>query len=511
VRPVSAPVLNRLERAMLAVAPNWMAKRASARLRVQAMQSAYDAIGPSRLRRGRRDMGSGNTIADYAQRPLRDIARDLDRNHDLARGTLNVMVRNIVGATGIGVEPQPLGADGTVDAALAKQMADLWGRWSRYPEVTAELNWARSEQLLCRSWLRDGECLWQYLDGNVPKLTHASGLPYSLELLECDLLPVDYSDPLQNISQGIELDSWGRPKGYWVYKQHPGDPFVGMPSMKRVPSERIGHLKLVDRIGQRRGVSLFAAVLNRLDDLKDYEESERIAAKIAASLAAVIKKGAPDDYSSTEGAPNPARNMAFQPGMVLDALNPGEDVSIIDSKRPNPNALLWRNGQLRAIAAGTDASYSSISRNYEGSYSAQRQELVETFQAYSLLSYAFIDQCTSEVYRRFVAAMVLAGQVKPARGVSFDQLCQCIYIPPSMPWIDPAKEADAYATLEDRAYISGPEIIRKQGRNPQDVLRAQKQWLADKAAAGIPPAPSGSASPAPVDEPAAPAPTQEAA
>lgn len=501
---MSGPLVNRMERALMVLAPRWVANRASARLKVQAMQSAYDAIGPSRLRRQRRDMGSGNTIADYAQRPLREIARDLDRNHDLARGILDVLVRNVVGPTGIGVEPQPLGADGNVDLEQARLLSSLWEQYSRYPEVTAEFNRGRSEQLLCRSWLRDGEAFWQYLEGIVPFLTHASGLPFSLELLECDLLPMEYSDPLRNISQSIEVDSWGRPVAYWVYKQHPGDPFVGIPDMKRVDTGRIGHLKLVDRIGQRRGVSMFAAVLNRLDDLKDYEESERIAARIAASLAAVIKKGQPDDLTDPAAStPNAARNFAMQPGMIMDTLYPGEDVSIIDSKRPNPNALIWRNGQLQAIAAGTQSSASSISRNYNGSYSSQRQELVEIEQSYNLLRYAFIDMHTAEVYRRFVAAQVLAGNVKPARGISFDQFCQSIFIPPSMPWIDPLKEAEAFGILEDRAYISGPEVIRRQGRNPRAVLDAEKQWLLDKTDAGIPPPPAASSTPA------APAPAQE--
>lgn len=483
---MSGGLVNRFEQAMMAIAPRWVASRVKARLNVQAMQTAYDAIGPSRLRRQRRDMGSGNNVSGYAQRPLRDIARDLDRNHDLAKGILDVLVRNIIPANGIGVEPQPVGADGAVDTEQARKLSSLWEQYSRYPEVTAEFNRARSEQLICRSWLRDGEAFWQYLEGTVPFLSHASGLPFSIELLECDLLPMEFNDPLRAISQSVEIDAWGRPVAYWVYKQHPGDPFVGMPDMKRVTTDRIGHIKLVDRIGQRRGVSMFAAVLNRLDDLKDYEESERIAARIAASLAAVIKKGQPEDLSEASMKPDAARNFALQPGMIMDALYPGEDVEIIDSKRPNPNALIWRNGQLRAIAAGTQASASSISRNYDGTYSAQRQELVETEQSYNLLRFAFIDMCTSEVYRRFVASQILAGNVKPARGVSFDQFCQAIYIPPSMPWIDPLKEAMAYEILEDRAYISGPEIVRRQGRNPQDVLRAQEQWLADKKAADIP-------------------------
>lgn len=38
--------------------------------------------------------------------------------------------------------------------------------------------------------------------------------------------------------------------------------------------------------------------------------------------------------------------------------------------------LALRAGQLKAIAAGIGAGYSSIARSYDGTYSAQRQELV---------------------------------------------------------------------------------------------------------------------------------------
>ena len=35
----------------------------------------------------------------------------------------------------------------------------------------------------------------------------------------------------------------------------------------------------------------------RFDDIKDIDESERVAARVAAAMAAYIKKGVPDDYS----------------------------------------------------------------------------------------------------------------------------------------------------------------------------------------------------------------------
>src|SRR3546814_16911546 len=71
--------------------------------------------------------------------------------------------------------------------------------------------------------------------------------------------------------------------------------------------------------------------------------------------------------------------------MVFDDLRPGESISTIDSNRPNPNLEIYRNGQLRAIAAPMRISFSTLSKNYNGTYSAQRQELVENFGAYGVL------------------------------------------------------------------------------------------------------------------------------
>lgn len=471
--------LGPLDRMILAVAPTWARKRMASRLQVQAMTGAYEAVESTRLRRQAREQGSGNSAIAGSAVKLRNFARQLDRNHDLARGVLNTMVRNIIGARGIGVEPQPMNPDGTINKDLAKQLADLRREWEKKPEVTGEYNWARSEQLLCRTWLRDGEGFFQYLEGNIQYLTHGSRVPFSLELLEPDFIPHTYDDPSRNIIQGIEANTWGKPTNYYVYLTHPGDPYTGQSmKLKVVSTDRMGHVKFVDRIGQRRGASMFASVLTRLDDIKDYEESERIAAKVAASMAAYIKKGVPEDWTrpGADGQQQTNRNLEMQAGMIFDDLRPGEDIGTIDTNRPNPNAVEWRKGQMRAVASGTDANFSSIARDYSGSYSSQRQELVEGWAAYALLSENFIDQVSREVYERFVAACVLGGLIKVPRGMSFQQLAHAAYIAPQMPWIDPYKEAQAYDLLEARAYISGPEVVRRRGGNPDDTLRSEKSW-----------------------------------
>lgn len=474
--------MNWLERSVSVVSPGWAHKRMLNRLRVQALAGAYEAVETGRLRRRARDFGSGNTAMAGSGRNLRNFARHLDRNHDLSSGILDVLVRYVVGPHGIGVEPQPLNPDGSINHTLATQLADLHREWAKTPEVTGEYNWARSEQLLCRSWLRDGDVFWQYVEGAVKYFTHGSRIPLSLELLESDFVPLDLDNPAINLIQGVECDTWGKPQAYHVYLTHPGEVFAGWSmQMKRVTADRMGQLKFTKRIGQRRGESLFATVLTRLDDVKDYEESERVAAKVAASMAAYIKKGSPEDYgqaNSVNGEPTapPERHMSFQAGMIFDDLRPGEDVGTIDTNRPNADAVTWRAGQLRAIASGTHTNFSSIARTYEGSYSSQRQELVEGWAGYAVLSMHFVGACSAKVYARFVSACVLAGLIKVPRGMTFEQLSHALYNAPQMPWIDPYKEAQAFDMLESRSYISGGEVVRKMGRNPRDTLRAEKSW-----------------------------------
>ena len=485
--------MNAVERALLAVSPAWAAARAQARVKAMYYSDAYEATRPDRNRKWWRERGSGNRASMMATRPLREMARQLERNHDIARGILGILVRNVVGANGIGIEPQPLTKDGDIHDDLAQQIHLLHADWSLKPEVTQQFDKARMEQLLCRSWFRDGESLFQMVMGYLATLDHGTLVPYSVEMIEADLLPLEFSDVPNGIFQGVQRNAWGKPTGFWLYKNHPNDPASPYaPERKFVSADVMGHIKAVDRIGQVRGVSAFASVITRLDDIKDYEESERIAAKIAASMAAVIKKGDPSVFDASDlvdqatGQRYPKRRLEFEPGMIIDDLRPGEDVTMIDSKRPNAGLEAFRNAQLRAVAGGTDVSYSSASKHYDGSYSAMRQELVEQWSAYATLSNAFVDMCTRPIYGGFITAALLSGQLKIPRDADPQSIRNALYVPPQMPWIDPLKEANANQIVEDRAYESGPEIIRSRGGNPREVARQQAWWLRLKKLSGIP-------------------------
>jgi capsid protein len=211
--------MSMLDRAIAAVAPVWGLSRAQARM---VLAGVHEATKPSRSRKIARDGGNGAGIVDQDAATLRNIARHLERDHDLARGALNTLVQNVVG-TGIDIEPAPRLPGKPVDQDLADQLNDLITNWWERPEVTWRHDAGSMQRLLGRSWLRDGESLAQDVQGYAPGLDHGSVVPYSIEMIEADQLPLGYTDVALGIRQGIETNAWGRPLAYHLYKGHPGD------------------------------------------------------------------------------------------------------------------------------------------------------------------------------------------------------------------------------------------------------------------------------------------------
>ena len=466
--------------------------------RRKTIERAYDASQPSQYWQRRGDNRSGNASMDQAGATLRSWARYLDENHDLAVGVLDDLTKKVIGC-GIQIEPMAKAPNGALAKEFNKALRNLWAEWTlSTPDATRTMAWPEIEAKICRTWLRDGEVLVQHLEGTNRGIRHRSRVPYSLELIEPDYLPFDLaqdSTANQNrIVHGVELNDWREPIAFWLYKEHPGD--GGMMNVmnlsilreyKRVPAEAIAHVKFTRRIGQVRGVPVFHAVLRRFEDIKDYEESERVAARVAAAMCAVIQK-ATDFQGATNLTDAGNRAMEFNPGMIFDNLLPGETVHMLDSNRPNTGLEEFRNGQLRAIASGTGTSYSGVSRNYNGTYSAQRQELVESWVGYEGLREILYGQFYRPVWQRFVRMALAAGLVS-ARNVDQYTLFSVDLVGPAMPWIDPMKEVESAAAAVAAGFKSRPMVIRENQYDPAVVdeqIKADasmREMLAPKPAA----------------------------
>lgn len=434
----------------------------------------YEAAKSSRFRLNVANQTSGDGVMDQTGDSLRQISRHLEENHDLTVAIFDDLVNNTIGA-GIQVSPMVRTLEGELATKVNDRLIDLWQEFSAEPETTRELGWEQVERMVARSTFRDGEIFVQAVE-NKGAYEYPTKVRLALELIEADLIPFQLRDLEKNILHGIKCNQWNQPVLYYAYKDHPGNPlFSTLPrlsEMKVLRAEDVMHLKFSRRLRQRRGVPIIHAVINRLRDIKDYEESERVAAKVAADFTWFIEKNqetsAVMPSTSESGVP---RSLQMQAGMGFELL-PGEKVGTISSDRPNTALVNFREAMLRAVAGGTGTRFSSIARNYNGTYSAQRQELVEGAIAYRAHFAYFTRRFHKPVWQRFVREAVSAGLLSGLR-IQYDPrtINQVDFRAPALPWIDPSKEADAWKTLVEAGLESRQEIMRGRNRDPGKVWR----------------------------------------
>jgi len=433
---------------------------------------AYDAAKAGIYRPMIGNQTSGDGVLDMTGDALRQIARHLEENHDLTVAIFDDLVNNTIGA-GIQVAPMVRLADGTLATAINDRLADLWAEWADAPESTREHGWEQVERLAARCTFRDGELFVQKIEDR-GGYQYPTPVRFGLELLEADLVPMTYRDPARNILHGIQCNVWNQPTVYYAYKNHPGDPLRStIPTagdLKQMPAADVLHLKFSRRLRQRRGVPIIHAVINRLRDVKDYEESERIAAKVAADFTWYIEKTSEFSAVSPAAASGAPRTLEMQAGMGFELL-PGEKVGTIAAERPNTALVNFREAMLRAVAGGTGTRFSSIARNYNGTYSAQRQELVEGAIAYRAHFAYFVRRLHRPVYQAFVRQVRAAGLLARVGPFDISTLLQVDFRAPALPWIDPSREADAYRTLVEAGLESRQEIMRQRNRDPGKVWR----------------------------------------
>ena len=466
-----------IDKVLGTLAPQWAMRRAQAR----QLLAYYESARPSRTRTNPTDNSGINRQVAASAVVLRGQARHLDQNHDIAKGVLRELVNKTVGSKGIQVESLARTPDGKIATDFTKRLNDLWKAWCHQCDVTAEYSWSDAQRMMVRSKYRDGEVFERFLQGKVQGMNHAMQVPFTIQLIEADWVPFN-DDASQNIYQGVQLTVWGKPKGYQVYRQNPNDIYI--PKIDLLFANNIRHAKNVERIGQLRGISIFASVMNRLNDLKDYEDSERVAARISASMAAYVKKGTADFYD--ESRVDGEREIPIEDGMVFDGLLPGEDIGTIQANRPSTLLQPFRDSMVKAVSAGTGAGYSPISNDYNGTYSAQRQQLVDNWINYEVLQDEFIAEVVRPTFERFVKMSVASGAVS-TRGLDVNTLYDADYRGPVMPWIDPKKEADAHAVKLASRLVSPQKVMRQMGENPHEVLNQIKQFIDELERLGLEP------------------------
>ncbi|NJK56919.1 MAG: phage portal protein [Pleurocapsa sp. SU_5_0] len=417
---------------------------------------------------------------------LRGRSRDLCRNNDYARGVIGKLVDNVV-YQGIGFQAQvkQIKDPGKNDDRVNSLIETAWKSWAEekmWCHTAGKLDFYSLQQLAFRSVLESGEVFIR----KVKQSFSLSPIPFALEVIEADQCSEDHNQTYggNQIVMGIEVDKWQRPVAYWFYKQHPGDLWQGRGGvvsreLERVPASEIIHLHFSDRPNQLRGLPILYSTLCRMKNVGDYEESEQLAAKLAACVMGIVTT--PDaDLLGEPGQDDGAlpADEKFEPGVIRYQAS-GEKFDLLDPTRPNPNLVAFIEAQLRASGAGIGASYETISNDYSKSnYSSSRLSLITARDRYKVLQTWFVCNFNREVLLGnpesdgWLDLAVLSGvlnfpdyELRPKRYAAIKWQCR------GWSWVDPHKEVQATLASLAGGMTSLTKFYAEQGEDFEESVK----------------------------------------
>lgn len=449
----NVPVVDRLIRS---ISPVWAAKRAAARRALNMLDQAG-----TRYASGGSDFDR-NTGNPNDARPARYVDRkrviDLVATDPFARKALSTLVNNTVGW---GITGAPKKAPAT--------FRKLWLEWIKVCDWYGRLNFYGLQELATRTMFRDGEI---FIVFQAISLAEAAGtVPLRLQLIDAGMLATIITSYRGNeVVDGIEYDSRGRPSAYHFYQGRPGQRWHTSKTV-RYPAEDVIHLFVPEYVGQPRGVSVFNSVVKRLGDIDEAVEAELVRKNIEACFAAFITQGVDDQgvpfgtlQNDAEASPVGIQTETLTPGMI-NRLAPGENVRFGDPKASGGLNDILRLALLSS-AAGTGITYEHFGDLSHVNFSSYKAGNLEFQRSTGRIQYnTLIPVMLDRIADRFQSAAYLAG-LMPNRTYEFN------WSPPPFESIDRKGDAEADILEMAAGLESRPAKIIARGYDP-DQLREE--------------------------------------
>lgn len=389
-------------------------------------------------------------------------ARDLDRNHGVAKGGLQTLVDNVLG-TGLRLNPSP----DYLALGWQKKQADEWSRtvrglfgewfWSTKCHAGDSLTGDQISAIVFRAALLDGDAiglpLW------IPE--RGDGFGTKIQTIESDRLCQPPSAvPTSSTRGGIEFDQYGAPVAYHFVDPAPGDYYgAGTPQRwERVPRRtdtgrlRVLHVFDAERSGQSRGKPLLSAVLPDFKNLGRYTQAELQAAVVNALIAMTIET--PLDQASilelfngdqaAYMAAREAHSAHLSSGSVLP-LFPGDKAQAFLPARPATGFDAFVTNVYRQIGVGLDLPYELILKDFsKTNYSSARAALLEAWRSFNRRREWIIATWFDPIYDLFLEEVVADGRIEaPDFYAKRAAYTRAKWIGPGRGWIDPLDEARA--------------------------------------------------------------------
>jgi lambda family phage portal protein len=445
------------------LSPKWALKRHQARAALGVLRE-YEGAKKAKRRAGWNPAAKSQNLEMLKDSAiLRSRARDLIRNNGWAKSAHLGFASNLVGT---GIIPKF-----KVGSKIVKDYDEQWKSWAETTlcDVTNRNTFYGIQRLAALTLHNAGEVLIRRVAyRNQARNMKIKAPQFRLQVLEPEFIDITKNDPKTGLIQGVQVDKYGAPTGYWLFSAHPSE-LKTEPTLFK--STDVIHLFDERRPGQVRGVTEFDATIETIKSIDDYEDAGLQSRKISA-LMSVFLTGIELADDGTQAYDIPT---TIEPGSITN-LPQGVDVKHVTPPMASEHRDYTRS-LMHKVAAGMGQSYESLTHDLsDTNYSSIRAGRVDQDRFNAVMrETVFIPKFCDRVALWFLDDPYVMA--KPEVTIS--------WISPAVAMIDPEKESIAYKNMSRNGLMSHSDLLNKLGNDPDEFLEEAAEWNLKLDALGI--------------------------
>lgn len=466
--------------------------------RLNKINNKYDAVDPNneKLRRSpSAEIDSEEKILapSYRGRGIA-AARDLERNYSNAKSLVRQIKINTVGSLG----KMRLN---TAETELNSMVQDWFnGSYAKNCDARGDNHLTDFYKLALISTLREGDVVavfddFLFDDG---KLWFFEA-DQMVEIIESEWnAQTDWVEvkngktiPLQQ-SQGVIYDSYGRVIAYAVTGNSRGKQTVPLADAMIVPRGSAKHMMMPWRFNQLRGSADFLTIIGDMEDNYEMRAKELQTAKVASSMAGIVKKKdgiegslmsmgldpdkiIEDDTDSGEQVANAPvyDRLGHLTGGHMEYLADDDEFEFLKIDRPNLDTASFHDFMLQSSgsALGLAKAYSKLEA--DRSYTAFRGEMVmswETFKDYQ----KWLERRLADWVAVKAITYAIRKKTLPRLPTGWEDKVSWTW--PTMPQVDPVKENKGKETGLQNGLTDYSELLGPDWKKRMEALAEQKEY-----------------------------------
>lgn len=372
---------------------------------------------------------SSDTIPDLPE--LRARTRDLDRNAPVATGIIETNLDHVVG-TGLFPVPAPdweaIGVSEDDARRFSKQALRIYNAVMDTTRLHLgdRMTGLQQQWALLRSVLAGGDSF------AIRRFRERPGdlLGLKIQYVEAERVtnPQDAFDT-ETLQDGIVFDEDRRATQIWVRSHHPGESlFYSVPTWQAVPvygevtgERQVLHCLEQRRLDQPRGVPILAPVIKQLKQSDEILGNELTAALVQSLFTVFIKSQLGDDDDPVLqdlpdgrdhlGPKLDRQELRLGKGLIA-RLQPGEDIVMASSNRPNAQLDPFINSVLTFTGAGVGMPHELLVKRFQASYSASKAAMAQAWRAFDRRQTWLVETAVQLIWEWILDEAILRGYLE---------------------------------------------------------------------------------------------------